>query len=480
MLPAETEEKMEKNDLVMVSITDLTTDGEGIGKADAFPLFIKDAVVGDVIRARVLKMKKTYGYARIEELITPSPDRVGLTCPKARACGGCQIQQMSYEAQLQYKTRKVIQNLRRIGGFDAVSEEGAEKIFVRKTLGMSDPWRYRNKAQIPVGKGRDGRVTAGFYAVHSHEIIPMAECALAFPEASEVQRLVLSWMEKHRISAYDETRHQGTVRHLLIRKGFSTGEIMLCLIVFPQEMKKLRGALPELMAELKGIKGYRTLCLNTNEEFGNVILGNQTETLDGPGFIEDLIGDVRFRISPQSFFQVNPAQTNVLYGKALEFAGLTGNETVWDLYCGIGTISLFLAQKARKVYGVEIVPQAIEDAKKNAELNGIGNAEFFTGAAEEVLPAWYQKHPDETIDVICVDPPRKGCDEKCLETIGKMAPARVVYVSCDSATLARDLKVLTEKYGYRIEDVQPVDMFPQTVHVETVVRMSRIERKTLG
>jgi len=450
---------MEKNELLTVRIEDMTSEGEGVGKIDAFPLFIKDACPGDLAVCKVMKLKKTYGYARLMEVLEPSPDRVNATCEKARACGGCQLQEMNYEAQKRFKARKVRENLRRIGGISAE---------VEPCLGMEEPWRYRNKAQIPFGKDRAGKVIAGFYAGRTHDIIEMEDCRLAPEEVARVTFVVKDWIVGNGISVYDEGSGRGLIRHLLVRKGFTTGQLLVCVIANGDRLP----AAEELRAALSEVPGFMTLCLNVNREPGNTILGRETRTLFGPGYIEDYIGDVKFRISPNSFFQVNPVMTRVLYGKALEFAGLTGNENVWDLYCGIGTISLFLAKQARKVYGVEIVPQAIEDARENAALNGLGNAEFFVGKAEEVLPHWYAAHPEEKIDVVVVDPPRKGCDEVCLDTIVRMAPERLVYVSCDSATLARDLKILCGR-GFRVERVQPVDMFPETVHVETVVLLSK-------
>ena len=456
---------MNKNDLVTVEITDLTSDGEGIGRADAFPLFIKDACVGDLAECRVMKLKKTYGYARLIRILRPSPDRTEPLCPMARACGGCQLQQMNYNAELRFKTNKVRQNLKRIGGLDP-DEQG---FLFKPCIGMKDPWRYRNKAQVPFGLSGNGQILAGFYAAHSHDIIDCEDCLLTFPEAAECIRAVKDWMQRFRILPYDEAKHTGLIRHVLVRKGFATGQLMVCVI---QNSKKL----PDYAAladALKKIPGFTTLAANINETTGNVILGDRTVTLYGPGYIEDTIGSTRFRISPESFYQVNPQQTQVLYEKALEYAGLTGTETVWDLYCGIGTISLFLARKAARVYGVEIVPRAIHDARENAALNGLSNTEFFTGKAEEILPAWYKENPDKKVDVIVVDPPRKGCDAACLDTILRIQPDRVVYVSCDSATLARDLRILTEG-GYRLREVQPVDQFGHTVHVETVCLVSKL------
>jgi 23S rRNA (uracil1939-C5)-methyltransferase len=459
---------LEKNDILTVTIEDLTAEGEGVGKADGFPLFIKDTVPGDVVRCSVMKLKKGYGYARLLEILTPSPDRTEPRCPIARSCGGCQLEHLSYEAQLRFKTKRVEDTLRRIGGFtvrttqDEAGEE--DSILLYPALGMKDPWHYRNKAQVPIGKDREGRIVTGFYARHSHEIIPMEFCAISFPESQLVLRTVKEWMLRFGISAYDEVSGTGVLRHVLARKGMRTGEILVCLV---SRKRKVRHEI-ELAEMLRdAVPGFATLTVNINEARDNVILGREGYVAYGAGFIEDEIGGLRFRISPESFFQVNSEQMEVLYGKALEFAGLTGEETVWDLYSGIGTISLFLARKAKHVYGVEIVPQAVRDARENARLNGLANVTFYEGAAEEVLPRWREEHPGEHIDVIVVDPPRKGLDLTCLETICRIAPPKVVYVSCDPATLARDLALFRER-GYHAELAQPVDQFCQTVHVETV------------
>ena len=481
-----------KNEEITLEITDLGAEGEGIGRTDAFLWFVKDALPGDRIRASVMKTKKSYGYARLKEVLTPSPDRIAPACPIARACGGCTLQAMDYAAQLKFKENKVRNNLLRIGG---IPEETLEKVF-HPVIGMEQPFRYRNKAQFPVGTARSGggtgggtgrgggkasgdsagRPVAGFYAGRTHSIIPCEDCLLGTEENREILKTVLDWMEEFHVLAYDEAAGTGTVRHVLIRKGFRSGQIMVCLVTNGADLKK-----PGVLSDrLMALPGVTTVVQNINRERTNVILGKETLVLAGPGFITDTIGDTEFEISAQSFYQVNPVQTEVLYGTALKYAGLTGKENVWDLYCGIGTISLFMAKQAKKVYGDEIVPQAIEDARRNAVRNGICNAEFFVGKAEEVLPAWYaeqQRKPEaarEKIDVICVDPPRKGCDEACLQTMLQVAPERIVYVSCDSATLARDLKYLLADGRYRLTDVQPVDMFPQTVHIETVCLLSKL------
>ena len=470
-----------KNDCVELTIEDIGVSGEGIGKVDGYTLFVKDTVIGDVVRVKIMKAKKNYGYARLMDIIKPSKDRVEPACPIARQCGGCQIQAMNYNAQLKYKQKLVKDNLLRISGLtEGVDYEMCE------ILGMDTPFRYRNKAQYPVGEDKDGNIVMGFYAGHTHSIIacPDDDCMLGHRDNAFILNAVKEWMKEYRVRAYNENIHKGTVRHVLVRTGYHTDEVMVCLVTKKMLRKEAADGLVKAIQKLK--LNVASLVVNINKEDTNVILGKECITLYGRPYIEDYIGDIKFQISPLSFYQVNPKQTEVLYNKALEFAELKGNESVWDMYCGIGTISLFLAKKAGKVYGVEIVPQAIEDAKNNAKINNIDNAEFFVGKAEEVVPAFYKKQTgvqsdnDSTgskeydmtrPDVVVVDPPRKGCDKKLLDTIVSMTPDRIVYVSCDSATLARDLKLLVE-YGYKVEKVQPVDQFGNTVHVETVVLLS--------
>lgn len=452
---------MEKNQEFTVSIEDISEDGAGIGKLDGYIWFIKDAVIGDVVRARAMKMKKNYGFARLMEILTSSEARVEPKCPVARQCGGCQLQAMSYEEQLKFKERKVKNHLLRIGKFKE------DEIHMLPIMGMKEPWRYRNKAQFPFGLDKNGNIVAGFYAGRTHDIIECEDCLLGVEENKDILGIIKGFMRVHGIRPYDETTHKGLVRHALIRKGFHSGEIMVCLVINGKDIP----AKEQLVEELCQVKGMTSISYSINQEKTNVIMGKEIVNLYGPGYITDNIGNVTYQISSLSFYQVNPVQTEKLYGTALEYAGLTGNETVWDLYCGIGTISLFLAQNAKKVYGVEIVPQAIEDARRNAALNNITNAEFFTGKAEEVLPEQYEKNKVYA-DVIVVDPPRKGCDQVCLDTILKMAPKRVVYVSCDSSTLARDLRYLADG-GYEVEKVRCCDMFGQSCHVETVVLLSR-------
>ena len=501
----------QKNQLLTIEIIDISTEGEGIGKVNGYPFFIKDTIIGDQVEIRAIKLKKNYGYGRLEKVITPSPFRVTPSCCFHRQCGGCQIQAMSYEQQLAFKHNKVRNNLLRIGGF---GPEELDRI-MEPVVGMEEPFRYRNKAQYPIGMDKEGNPVAGFYAGRTHSIIANTECLLGVDENRTILEAILQYMKEYGISAYEEASGKGLVRHVLIRKGFTSGEIMVCLVINPEHMKGRTGIreknskrewLPhqkELIERLVAIQGMTSISVSINCEKTNVIMGTEIYTLWGKERITDTIfvrdvdncfartGDgIAFSISPLSFYQVNPVQTEKLYSLALSYAGLSGKESVWDLYCGIGTISLFLSGRASKVYGVEVVPQAIEDAKQNAANNGITNAEFFAGKAEEVLPEleFYGRkdvvshsagsaeqgregmlHPD----VIVVDPPRKGCDEMCLDTMLKMAPDRIVYVSCDSATLARDLRILCDG-GYELKRVRPVDMFPQTVHVETVCLLSKL------
>lgn len=455
--------EIKKNDILTVEITDTGIEGEGIGKTDGFILFVKDAVIGDTVQVKVMKAKKNYAYAKLEKVLVPSPFRVQPPCPFHRQCGGCQLQPLSYEKQLEFKQNKIRNNLIRIGGFSPEHIDAC----MEPIIGMEDPWHYRNKAQFPFGYDKEGNVVTGFYAGRSHNIIANTDCALGVEENKTVLETILAYMKKYGVSAYDETTGKGLIRHVLIRKGFASGQLMACVVINGNKLPEEK----TLAEELWKIPGMTSVSVNVNTERTNVILGKKVRVLKGEEKIEDTIGDVVFRISPLSFYQVNPVQTKKLYGQALEYAGLTGEETVWDLYCGIGTISLFLAKKAKKVYGVEIVPEAIADAKENAARNGITNAEFFVGKAEEVLP---QKYEEEGVyaDVIVVDPPRKGCDEKCLETMVRMRPERIVYVSCDSATLARDLKYLREM-GYEVRKWRGCDMFPGTIHVETAVLLVR-------
>ena len=470
---------LEKNQEYEITIEDMGNEGEGIGHIDGMAVFVKDAVVGDVARIKIIKAKKNYAYGRLMKLVKPSAFRVEPICPLARKCGGCSIMQVSYEKQLEWKQDKVMNCLKRIGGISDVEKKMEPIIGMGRTEDFP-AIRYRNKAQFPVRRDKDGKLAIGFYAGRTHSVIDTDVCYLQDKVNDEIIRRFRDFMEKYLVEAYDEEKHTGLVRHILTRVGRKTGEVMICLIINGNELTGICGkdrkngkclnVEQEFVKQMADIPGITSISININKEKTNRILGDKCRTIWGQDYITDYIGNVKYQISPLSFYQVNPEQTEKLYGKALEYAGLQGDEIVWDLYCGIGTISLFLAQKAKKVMGVEIVPAAIEDAKRNAEINGIKNVEFFVGKAEEVLPQQFEKN-GEHADVIVVDPPRKGCDEVTILTMVKMQPERIVYVSCDPATLARDVRMLV-KGGYEVEKVCAVDQFGHSGHVETVVMLS--------
>ena len=557
----------QKNDLITLEITDLTEEGQGVGKKDGLVFFVKDSVMGDLVEARILKAKKNYAYAKVEKLLEASPYRITPLCPVAGKCGGCQLQHLSYEKELAWKEDRIAQSLIRIAGLSPEEVESKKEGILGGVLS-----RYRNKAQYPVQSKKeirsggtssvsDGKVdgkrpekntieakekpfdlSMGFYGFHSHRIIETEDCLINSAENPLILNCIKDWAREYKISGYEEETGKGLLRHIFLRKGFSTGEILLCLVLNGKSLphgkelwEKLEGL--SLSAEEVGLQrgedvscgmdveskadGYSGiasgsgvnrhcgmdvqseedvycgkngtvqgrivgLCVNINEGRGNAILGRETRCLYGKDNIEDKIGELSFSISVPSFYQVNPAQTEKIYGKALEYAALTGEETVWDCYCGIGTISLFLAQKAKQVYGLEIVPEAIENAKKNAEKNGLHNAEFFVGAAEEVLPKWVEEKKQELsakgadcgigdmVDVVSLDPPRKGCDEACLSAVLELSPKRIVYVSCDPGSLARDMKYLREG-GYTLEKWGGIDNFPRTGHVETIALLQKEE-----
>lgn len=555
---------MKKNEIYEVEIEDIGNDGEGIGhivdmqasvtgedtvreqtltkpgnepvkqENRGITVFVKDTVVGDVVRVRIVKIKKNYVYGRLEEIMLPSPYRVEAPCTRARSCGGCTLMHMSYEKQLDYKWNKVRNCLERIGGVDHAAD------IMEPIFGMKEPYHYRNKMQFPVGLDKNGGVQIGFYAGRTHSIIDLEDCEIGHPVnrfiLKELRVWLQNWQDRTGDFIYDEEQHKGLVRHILTRVGFATGELMVCVVMngddlpvpsfrkgkkqgsanegdacsaelaghllsavhgYNQAMKKDASDLPENSDDMSadtiavgniatdtigqtgadagtGEVTLNSLSININKEKTNRILGDTCKTLWGESFITDYIGDIGFHISPMSFYQVNPVQTKVLYDKALEYADLHGEEIVWDMYCGIGTISLCLAKKAKKVYGVEIIPQAIEDARENASLNGLNNTEFICGRAEEVVPEFYRSGDavGRKPDVVVVDPPRKGCDEVLLQTIVEMEPERLVYVSCDPATLARDVKRLGEM-GYKVGTVGVVDQFCHSGHVECCVKLCR-------
>ena len=506
------EQSLQKNDLITLEITDLTEECQGVGKKDGLIFFVKDSVMGDVVEARILKVKKNYAYAKVEKLLKPSPYRIAPLCPVAGKCGGCQLQHLSYEKELAWKEDRIAQSLIRIAGLSPEEVERKKEGILGGVLS-----RYRNKAQYPVqsrkeirsggatsvsdwkvngkwpgknkieAKEKSSDLSMGFYGFHSHRIIETKDCLINSVENPLILNCIKDWAREYKISGYEEETGKGLLRHIFLRKGFSTGEILLCLVLNGKSLphgKELWERLQDLSLSVEEggqVQGSIVgLCVNINEGRGNAILGRETRCLYGKDSIEDKIGELSFSISVPSFYQVNPAQTEKIYGKALEYAALTGEETVWDCYCGIGTISLFLAQKAKQVYGLEIVPEAIENAKKNAEKNGLHNTEFFVGAAEEVLPKWVEEQKREgkdvgnLVDVVSLDPPRKGCDEACLSAVLELSPKRIVYVSCDPGSLARDIKYLREG-GYELQKWVGIDNFPRTGHVETIALLQKEE-----
>jgi len=468
---------IEKNGEYLVEITGLGHEGEGVARINDYAVFIEGALIGEKAKIKILKIKKNYAFGKLLEVIEASKERREPTCSIYKRCGGCSLQHLSYEGQLEFKRNRVKDSLERIGKlkvsnqipvtsnqFPVSSKE--EGIILHDTIGMKEPYRYRNKVQLPVGES-NGELKVGFYAARSHEIIGMDICNIQDEAADKVAALTKTWMKKFNIKAYDEITDTGSIRHIMVRKGFKTGEVMVVLVTKQKELSNKE----EFVSLIRdNIEGITSIVQNINEKRTNVILGEKNITLYGNDSISDYIGEFKFNISPLSFFQVNPIQTEVLYNKALEYAGLTGNEIVFDAYCGTGTISLFLSQKAKKVYGVEIIEQAIDNAKLNAKENKVDNVEFIVGKSEEVIPELIKK--EIKADVVVVDPPRKGCEKSLLEAIGEMKPSKIVYVSCDPGTLARDLGILEER-GYKVKEVQPVDMFPMTGHVEVVTLLQR-------
>ncbi|MDN5303079.1 MAG: rRNA (uracil1939-C5)-methyltransferase [Thermoanaerobacteraceae bacterium] len=447
--------KMGQN--IEIHIDGMAHEGQGVGRINGMAVFVEGALKGEKVKARVDKTARDYAIAHVESILVPSPERIAPPCPYAGRCGGCMLQHLSYRGQLEFKTQKVKDSLERIGHIQTV---------VHDTIGMSEPWRYRNKAQYPVGED-NGQAVLGFYEKRTHNIVPSGSCMIQHGVSDEAARVVREWVDRYHVSVYTEEKHAGLLRHVVTKVGIRTGEVMVILVVNGDEIPYEK-ELIELLRQR--IQGFKSLILNKNDRKTNVIMGSKNTVIFGSPYIYDSIGDIKFSLSPLSFFQVNPVQVEILYNKALEYAGLTGKETVIDTYCGIGTITLFLARKARKVYGIEIVGQAVQDARHNAEINGINNVEFIEGAAEDVMPELVRK--GNRADVVVMDPPRRGCDEKLLQAAIAMAPRTIVYVSCNPATLARDLRFL-EDHGYETKEVQPVDMFPHTYHVECVVSIKR-------
>lgn len=453
---------LSKDKMYVVEIVDIGQGGVGIGKYEGFTVFVEGGLIQDKVKVRISKSKKNYAVGDIVEILEKSPFRVDRICSdELKDCGGCQIQELDYNKQLELKTNEVKQVISRIGKL--------ENVEIHETIGMQSPCRYRNKAQFPI-QNINGSTAIGFYKKKSHDVIPTDMCVIQHDINDKIIKIIKTYIQAYNVSIYNEMTHTGVLRHLVTKVGFTTNEVMVVLVANGTKLPHLN----ELASVLQeNIPGFKTLVLNINKDKTNVILGKENKVIYGNGKINDYIGDLVFEISPLSFFQVNPVQTEVLYNKALEYAELKENDTVFDIYCGIGTISLFLAQKASKVYGIEIIEDAIKDAKINAKLNNLNNVEFYVGKAEEVVPKMYSE--GKTANVVVVDPPRKGCDEKVLDTIVSMKPDRVVYVSCNPSTLARDLAYLDER-GYKCVEIQPVDMFPHTMHVECCVLMSRVEK----
>ncbi len=450
---------VEKNKDYEMNIDNLGASGEGVGRIQGFTVFVEGALPNERVLVKIVKIAKTYAYGKLLNIIQKSPDRVEPKCPYFKFCGGCQLQHMSYEAQLEYKAQLVKDALERIGHL--------ENVEVLPAIGMDEPWKYRNKAQFPAGL-IEGKPVLGFYMARSHRLVNIEDCPIQHDVNEKVTALVRKFIQTYNIPVYQEESHKGIIRHVVTRVGFRSNQLMVIIVT--------NGELPrkkELVSIIReGLPAVTGIIQNYQTERTNVVLGRKNITLWGSDHIMDAIGDLKFKISPLSFYQVNPIQTEKLYTKALEYTALAGGETVIDAYCGIGTISLFLARKAAKVYGVEVIPQAIEDARENAKINDIENAEFLTGESETIIPRLSEL--GVKADVVVVDPPRKGCVEKLLQAITEMSPKRMVYVSCNPATLARDLRHMTD-HGYQVEEVQPVDMFPQSYHVECVTLMSRVE-----
>mgnify|MGYP003549717710 FL=1 len=451
-----------KNEEYILDIVSQGYEGEGVAKIDSYPIFIEGALRGEKVKVKIVKVNKNFAYGKLLEVIEKSEGRVEPKCKYFKKCGGCKLQHMNYETQLDFKWERVKDCIKKIGG---LSED-----LVEYPIGMEEnPYKYRNKVQLPIGMDKSKPVL-GFYAPRSHDIIDIEECLIQEEDANKISKITREWIEEFNIMpAFVDGKFnkKGLLRHVMIRKGFKTGEVMVVIVATRKDLKHIDELIKKLEFHVEGLKSV-VLCVNAKDT--NVILTPECYTLWGEDYIQDYIGDFKFNISPLSFFQVNPMQTEVLYNKVLEYAELTGKETVFDAYCGTGSITLFLSQKAKKVYGVEIVEPAIINARENAKMNNVSNTEFFVGKSEEVIPKLIKE--GVKADVIVVDPPRKGCDIKLLKAIGETKPERVVYVSCDPSTLARDLKILDE-LGYKTEKVQPVDMFPQTAHIENIAKLVR-------
>ena len=450
------------NDIIEVNITGLGSSGEGVGKADGFTVFVHGALPGEKVSVKLFQVKKSYASGRILNILEESPQRVKPQCAFYEKCGGCQLQHLNYEGQLNVKRQQVKDAIERIGHIT-----GCE---VLPVLGMENPWHYRNKMQFPAAK-TEGKIQIGCYAALTHNVINIDDCLIQKQANNKIMQVVRQWMQQFNISAYDETTGKGVVRHVMGRAGAKTCEVMAVIVTACYDIPHAGELVTMLKTEVDGLK---SIVQNINKKRTNIIMGAKNRVLYGKSTIKDRLGNLKFNISPLSFFQVNSAQTEKLYATALDFAALSGKETVIDCYCGTGTISLYLAQKARKVYGIEIVEPAIKDANENAKANNIANAEFICGDAAVEMPALLKSGVKP--DTVLLDPPRAGCDKKVLAAIAGVKPEKIVYVSCNPASLARDMAFLTEN-GYKAVKAQPVDMFPMTSHIETVCLLSKLQSK---
>lgn len=446
------------SETVQLEIIDIGNDGEGVAKDNGLIYFVPNTLIGDKIVAQVVKNKKNFANARLLEILEPSPYRIKLTNETCNECGGCKFQSYDYQKELEWKRNKVQGCITRLAKNKDVT--------VEPVIGMEHPFNYRNKTQYPIRKVC-GRIEIGFFREKSYDVVPVKGCTIHNPHNEEIIKIVKDFLVKNNISIYNDVTKKGLVKHLMIKTSSKTGEEMVALVINGEHLPESE----KLVEMLTKVPTVTSIIINHNTKHHAETLGNECTLIYGKPYIIDSIGDIDFKISPLSFFQVNNLQTQALYGKAIEFAEITDEDTVIDAYCGIGTISLTIAKKAKKVYGVEIVEEAIDMAKENAQLNNITNAEFYAGKSEVVIPNLYKQ--GVTADVIIVDPPRKGCDTKLLDTIIKMQPKKVVYVSCDPATLGRDIKYITDNSEYKLKNVQPVDMFPRSAHVETVIMMER-------
>lgn len=446
--------EIQKNQKYIVDIIDNGYNGEGIAKLSDFTIFIQGAIKGEKVKILILKVTKSFAYGKILEILSSSEKRNDVDCATFSKCGGCTLRHIDYRETLNIK-KDIVKN--------CLYKELHKNIEVNDTLGMERPLYYRNKLQYPVGFNKEGNPVIGIYSQRTHNIIETKQnCYIQNEKCSEIAKHIFEFAVKNNIKPYDEKTNSGTLRHIVIRIGVNSNEVMVTIVVNNDDFNNEKEFVEELIKKYPEIK---TIVKNYNEKNTNVILGKKNKVIYGDGYIYDVLGGYKFKISPLSFYQVNPLQTEVLYNKAMEYANLTGKETIFDLYCGIGTIGIFASSKAKKVYGIEVIPEAIEDAKENAKLNKVRNTEFFAGEVEKILPELIEKR-NISADVAFIDPPRKGCDNITIQTLLKTAPQKIVYVSCNPATLARDIRLLEGKYD--LKQIQPVDMFPYTSHVECV------------